>query len=68
MKSVKNEDATPLVEEKMPVFQNMASFRNMLVHRYEKIDDEIVYGIFQKRLSDFQLFIDLIQKWVFEQT
>ena len=43
-------------EEKMPVFQNMASFRNMLVHRYEKIDDEIVYGVFQKRLDDFQLF------------
>ncbi len=48
--SVKNEDATPLVEEKMPVFQNMTSFRNMLVHRYEKIDDEIVLWYFSKTI------------------
>jgi uncharacterized protein YutE (UPF0331/DUF86 family) len=45
-------------------FQNMASFRNMLVHRYEKIDDEVVYGIFKKRLSDFHDFVDLVEKWI----
>ncbi len=45
-------------------FQNMASFRNMLVHRYEKIDDELVYGIFQKRLSDFHEFVNLVKKWI----
>lgn len=44
-------------------FQNMASFRNMLVHHYEKVDDEVVFGIFKKRLSDFILFIELIRKW-----
>ncbi len=36
----------------------------MLVHHYEKIDDELVFGFFKKRLSDFSLFIDLIQQWV----
>lgn len=49
-------------QEKLAVFHNMASFRNMLVHHYEKIDDEVVFGILQKRLSDFTYFIDLVRK------
>lgn len=47
----------------LSTFQNMASFRNMLVHHYEKIDNEVVFGLFKKRLTDFTLFIDLIKKW-----
>ncbi len=35
----------------------------MLVHHYEKVDDEVVFEIFKKRLSDFTLFIDLIKQW-----
>ncbi len=50
-------------EEKLTSFQNMASFRNMLVHHYEKIDDEVVFGLFKKKLSDFELFVDLIKDW-----
>ena len=50
-------------EESLSTFQNMASFRNMLVHHYEKIDDEVVFGIFKTRLPDFILFIDLIRQW-----
>jgi uncharacterized protein YutE (UPF0331/DUF86 family) len=45
-------------------FQNMASFRNMLVHHYEKIDDELVFGVFRKRLGDFDRFASLIVDWV----
>ena len=45
-------------------FQNMSSFRNMLVHRYEKIDDEVIYAIFKKRLSDFHDFVTLVEKWL----
>ena len=45
----------------LAIFQNMASFRNMLVHHYEKIDDEVVFGLFKKRLSDFEHFITLIR-------
>lgn len=44
-------------------FQDIASFRNLLVHRYEKIDDEIVFGIFQRRLSDFLSFHDAVRRW-----
>jgi hypothetical protein len=35
----------------------MASIRKMLVPRYENMDDELVFGIFKKHLSDFDLFI-----------
>ncbi len=48
-------------------FQNMASFRNMLVHRYEKIDDEMVFGFFKKKLEDFDLYISYIKSWAEQQ-
>ena len=41
-------------------FENIASFRNLLVHYYEKVDDAIVYGIFKNNLSDFDLFVERI--------
>ena len=51
-------------EKQLPIFQNMASFRNMLVHRYENIDEEMVYAIFTKHLEDFETFSSLIMQWV----
>jgi len=51
-------------KDQLLTFQNMASFRNMLVHRYESIDDELVFGIFKKHLDDFDLFIGLVSDWV----
>jgi uncharacterized protein YutE (UPF0331/DUF86 family) len=54
-------------QEHLTTFQNMASFRKMLVHRYEKIDNEIIFGIFRKRLGDFDLFIRLITTWIKKQ-
>lgn len=53
-------------KEQLTRFQDMASFRNMLVHRYERIDNEIVYGLFKTRLPDFELFADLITTWANE--
>ena len=50
--------------EHLATFQNMASFRNMLVHRYERTDNEVIFGIFRKRLGDFDLFIDLVMDWL----
>jgi uncharacterized protein YutE (UPF0331/DUF86 family) len=41
-------------------FQNMASFRNLLVHYYERVDDAVVYGLFKKNLSDFDVFVERI--------
>jgi len=39
----------------------------MLVHRYETIDEELVFGLFKKRLDDFELFIRMVVNWVERQ-
>ena len=49
-----------LKPEDLSRFENIASFRNLLVHYYEKVDDAIVYGIFKNNLSDFDLFVERI--------
>lgn len=49
-----------LLSEDLARLENMASFRNLLVHYYERVDDEIVYGIFKKDLSDFDYFVEKI--------
>lgn len=41
-------------------FEKMASFRNLLVHFYEKVDDAIVFGLFKNNLDDVELFTQLI--------
>jgi uncharacterized protein YutE (UPF0331/DUF86 family) len=53
--------------DQLPTFQNMAGFRNMLVHRYERIDDEVVYGLFRKNLGDFDAFAERIRSWAQRQ-
>jgi len=40
---------------------DMVKFRNFIVHRYEKIDLEIVYGIIKKKLNLFSQFIEDIR-------
>jgi uncharacterized protein YutE (UPF0331/DUF86 family) len=49
-----------LPEEKVIDFQNMASFRNMLVHHYESVENEVVFGIFKNKLGDFDLFREYV--------
>ncbi len=41
-------------------FENMASFRNLIVHYYERVDDSVVFSIFKNNLSDIELFVDRI--------
>lgn len=43
---------------------NMASFRNILVHDYLKLDRSIVYDIIQNNLSDIDKFINLIMTYI----
>jgi uncharacterized protein YutE (UPF0331/DUF86 family) len=40
----------------------MARFRNRVVHLYQEIDDDELYGILQERLGDFTEFIRVIVK------
>jgi len=45
-------------------YEKMAAFRNLIVHYYERIDDEVVFGIFRKNLQDFELFITEIVQFM----
>jgi len=45
-------------------FENIASFRNLIVHYYERVDDAIVYRVFKENLSDFDLFVDRIIQYL----
>jgi len=47
-----------LRKEDLERFENIASFRNLIVHYYERVDDAVVYGLFKENLSDFDLFVD----------
>lgn len=46
----------------LSALDRMVGTRNILVHRYEKIDLEIIYGILKRHLQDFQRFIKQISK------
>ncbi len=45
-----------------PEYTDMVKFRNFIVHRYEKIDLEIIYGILKNKLFLFKEFINDIRK------
>ncbi len=43
---------------------SMKGFRNLLVHRYEKLDDKIAYESIKSGLDDFDIFIEEIEKFL----
>jgi uncharacterized protein YutE (UPF0331/DUF86 family) len=50
-----------IVSEKLlPALQEMARFRNLIVHDYARIDDAKVYGILKRHLGDFDAFADAV--------
>jgi len=53
-----------LRKEDLEKFENIASFRNLIVHYYERVDDAVVYGVFKDNLSDFDLFVDRIIEYL----
>jgi uncharacterized protein YutE (UPF0331/DUF86 family) len=44
-----------------PEYSNMVKFRNLIVHRYEKIDPVIVYSIIRNKLPLFESFVEDIR-------
>ena len=42
--------------------KKMATFRNIIVHNYDKVDAEIVVSVLQKNLNDFQEYKNTILK------
>jgi uncharacterized protein YutE (UPF0331/DUF86 family) len=45
-------------------FRQMVQFRNFIVHRYERVDPEILVGIMNKHLQDFRLFQEEVLRYV----
>ena len=48
---------------KSEAYENMVRFRNFVVHRYERIDVNILVDIVTNRLRDFELFRDEVLKY-----
>lgn len=46
------------------ILKSMKGFRNILVHDYAEVDDELVYEMASKRLGDFQRFKKEILKFL----
>jgi uncharacterized protein YutE (UPF0331/DUF86 family) len=44
---------SPMMKETL---KKMKAFRNILVHEYGRIDDQLVYEILQNKLDDFEVF------------
>jgi uncharacterized protein with HEPN domain len=42
----------PQILEKIPNHRDIISFRNILAHGYDSVDDQIVWGIIQENLDD----------------
>jgi len=40
----------------LDVLKGMKGFRNILVHRYAEVDDELVFKFLKRNLKDFQAF------------
>jgi len=57
-------DAGILSPEQGQELAMMASFRNLLVHDYVRIEDERVYAILKRRLDDFESFAAAIADYL----
>jgi len=53
-------EAGVLDREHFEKMSNMAKFRNIVVHHYDKVNSEIVVGILKRNLNDFSDFKDTI--------
>ncbi len=54
-----------MLKEKL---SRMKGFRNIVVHRYGKIDDRIAYEILRENIGDFYDFVGLIGEFLNEVT
>lgn len=46
-----------------PAYEKMVQFRNFVVHRYERIDVEVLVEIVNNRLGDFEQFRDEVLRF-----
>ncbi|OLS15090.1 MAG: hypothetical protein RBG13Loki_1277 [Promethearchaeota archaeon CR_4] len=43
-------------------FKQMVKFRNLVIHRYQDIDTNLIYTILHENLTDFESFIEDVKK------
>jgi len=48
----------------MDKLKSMKGFRNILVHRYGKIEDDVAFKILNDNLDDFKHFIEVIEEFM----
>lgn len=54
-------------KDRLKSYIAMAKFRNMVVHLYDKIDEEEIYNIVQNHLDDFDYFIkQVVERYLIE--
>lgn len=58
---VRKKIITPTLGENL---KSMRGFRNILVHRYGRINDDISFKILKEHLQDFYKFIDEIEEFL----
>lgn len=58
---VKNDILSNEMKEKL---KRMRGFRNIIVHRYGRIDDEIGFEVLKRNLNDFYSFIQSIEEFL----
>jgi len=58
----KLENKKLISKETIKLLREMKGFRNILVHNYGDVDDELVFALISKRLGDFNKFKGEIQK------
>lgn len=56
------EDVVP--SEILPNLIAMAKFRNLIVHDYARIDNQVIFGILKRRLGDLNAFAQAIVSYV----
>jgi uncharacterized protein YutE (UPF0331/DUF86 family) len=42
----------------------MAQFRNVIIHDYAKLDDEIIFGILKRNLEDLRNYFKWIKEYI----
>lgn len=60
----KMESEKIITKDMAVILKEMKGFRNILVHEYAVVDDEIVYTVIKTRLGDFKKFKKQIIDWM----
>ncbi len=60
----KMESERIITEDMTVILKEMKGFRNILVHEYAVVDDEIVYTFIKTRMGDFKMFKKQVIDWM----